>query len=189
MRTRRNTLVALAVAAGISLPVTASVFAQVTDTPPTPAEIPLHVPAVDYRVEWVQLGSFSVLGENPADGAAEIHSVYTTREAVEAYLRDGEFPQGAVIVKDVWSTRTEELTTGTASYAGELEGRFVMVRDTEGTLGASPRVGDGWGWAFYPGDETNMTVTGDYEVDCLACHEPARDQGLLYLQGYPVLRR
>lgn len=171
------------------MPISASVHAQVTDTPPTPAEEALHVPAADYRVNWVQLGSFSVLGEDPAEGVAEIHSVYASREAVEAYLRDHEFPEGAVIVKDVWSARTESLTTGKASYPGELKGRFVMVRDAAGALGASSRFGEGWGWAFYTGDETNMTVTGDYKIDCLTCHEPARNQGLIYLQGYPALRR
>jgi hypothetical protein len=33
------------------------------------------------------------------------------------------------------------------------------------------------------------TVTGDYRVDCLNCHEPVRKQGLQFLQGYPILRK
>ena len=93
------------------------------------AEAVLQVPAVDYRKEWVQLGTFSVLADKPADGAKELHVVYTARQILEAYLRTGRFPDGAVLVKDVIAARTEALTTGTSSYAGDLTGRFVMVKD------------------------------------------------------------
>lgn len=163
--------------------------AQVTKSPPVDAEPVLRVPSVDYRKEWVELGTFSVLADNPQDGAKEMHSVYTERKNVEAYLKDGKFPDGAVLVKDAWKTKTETLTTGKASYASELAGRFVMVKDAAGKLGSGARFGDGWGWAFFTGSETVKTVTGDYKVDCLTCHEPSRKQDLLYLQGYPILRK
>lgn len=163
-------------------------FAQVTDTPPTEVEPVLRVPAEDYRTQWVQIGTFSLAADSPADGARELHTVYAERAAVAAYLATGAFPDGTRIVKEAWSAGTEALTTGTASYADTLKGRFVMVKDAAGALGGGARFGDGWGWAFFKGGETRMTVTGDYRIDCLACHEPARDQGLLYLQGYPALR-
>jgi Cytochrome P460 len=150
------------------------------------AETVLQVPAVDYRKEWVQLGTFSVLADKPADGAKELHVVYTARQNLEAYLKTGRFPDGAVLVKDVFAARTEALTTGTSSYAGDLAGRFVMVKDGAGT---GLRFGDGWGWAFYEGAEMKRTVTTNYKDDCLPCHEPARGQDLVYLQGYPLLRK
>ncbi len=163
--------------------------AQVTETAPVEAEEVLRVPAADYRRDWVQLGQFSVLADAPEEGAKEIHTVYTAREDLEAYLENGKFSDGAVLVKDVWKAKTENLTTGRASYAGELAGRFVMVKDGVGKLGNGPRFGDGWGWAFYAGTETVKTVTGNYKIDCLGCHEPVRNQDLLFLQGYPVLRK
>ena len=163
--------------------------AQITDTAPTEAEKILQVPDVNYREDWVQLGQFSVLADKPEEGAKEIHTVYTARDNLDAYLKNGKFADGAVIVKDVWKAKTENLTTGRASYAGELAGRFVMVKDGAGKLGTGPRFGDGWGWAFFKGTETVKTVTGDYKVDCLGCHEPVRKQDLLFLQGYPVLRK
>jgi Cytochrome P460 len=148
----------------------------------------LYVPDENYRVEWVQLGTFSVLADEPEDGAKEMHVVYAQREAIRAYLADGVFPDGTKIVKDVFETETEELTTGTASYAGTLAGRFVMVKDTDNLNAAdSPLWGDGWGWAFYEGAETRQTVTMDYAVDCKSCHEPARETDFLYVQGYPLL--
>ena len=160
-----------------------------SNSQPVEAEEVLRVPSVNYRKEWVQLGTFSVLADKPQDGAKELHAVYTERKNLEAYLNDGKFPEGAVFVKDVWNAKTEELTTGTSSFAGKLAGRFVMVKDTAGKLGAGARFGDGWGWAFFAGNETVKTVTGNYKVDCLGCHEPARKQGLQFLQGYPLLRK
>ncbi len=151
------------------------------------AEPVLRVPAADYRKDWVALGTFSILAGAPAEGAKQMHAVYTERKNVEAYLKDGKFPDGAVLVKDVFATKTEALTTGTVSYAGDLAGRFVMVKDAAGKLGSSPRFGDGWGWAFYEGGETEKTVTASYKAACLDCHEPARNQDLLFLQGYPLL--
>ncbi|MFA5949432.1 MAG: cytochrome P460 family protein [Hyphomicrobium sp.] len=153
------------------------------------AEPVLRVPTADYRRDWVQLGTFSVLADKPENGAKQLHAVYTARENLAAYLKDGKFPDGAVIVKDVWAAKTEPLTTGTASYAGDLAGRFVMIKDAAGKLGSGPRFGDGWGWAFYEGSETSKTVTADYKSACLTCHEPARKQDLLYLQGYPILKK
>src|SRR5262245_29206666 len=63
------------------------------------AEAVLRVPAVDYRKEWVQLGTFSLL---PPAGAQEIHVVYTARENADAYLKTGRFPDGAKLVKDIF---------------------------------------------------------------------------------------
>jgi len=153
------------------------------------AEPVLQVPAVDYRREWVQVGTFSVLADKPAEGAKQLHIVYTARENLETYLKTGRFPDGAVLVKDVFAARTEALTTGTASYAGDLAGRFVLVKDGAGKLGAGPRFGEGWGWAFYEGAEMKRTATTNYKNDCLGCHEPARGQDFLYVQGYPLLRK
>lgn len=153
------------------------------------AEPVLRVPKVDYRKDWVQIGTFSILADKPEAGAKQLHVVYTDRKNLEAYLNDGKFPDGAVLVKDVFAAKTEPLTTGTVSYAGQLAGRFVMVKDGTGKLGTGARFGDGWGWAFYEGDETKHTVTTNYKTDCLTCHEPARGQDLLYLRGYPPLRK
>jgi hypothetical protein len=150
----------------------------------------LHVPSANYRQEWVLLGSFSVRADDPEKGAKELHVVYAEPTTVEAYRETGAFPDGAVLVKDVFATKTEALTTGIASYADMLKGRFVLVKDNAGKhAGKSPLWGDGWGWAFYEGTETQKTVTTDYRKDCLGCHEPARSQDLIYVQGYPVLKR
>jgi hypothetical protein len=125
-----------------------------------------------------------VLAENPADGAKKLHFVYTERKNLEAYLKTGSFPDGTVLVKDVFAGKTGTFTTGTVSYADDLLGRFVLFRDSSNAkAGSSPRFGDGWGWAYYQGSETKMTVTTNYKTDCLGCHEPARATDLVYVQA------
>jgi hypothetical protein len=179
--------IALLAAAGFYLQ---SVSVRTQDESTSNLDSLLHIPAVDYQRDWVLLGSFSVLADEPSGGAKELHVVYSAPENVEAYRETGEFPDGAVLIKDVYSTTTETLTTGIVSYANTLEGRFVMVRDADDEhASASPLWGDGWGWAFYEGAETTRTVTTDYVADCLGCHEPARESNLIYAQGYPILKR
>jgi hypothetical protein len=168
---------------------TTSARAQDSKKVTVEAETQLRVPSVDYRKDWVNLGTFSVLADKPADGAKQMHVVYTERKNLDKYLESGRFPDGTVLVKDVFAAKTEALTTGTASYPGTLAGRFVLFKDDAGKYRGSPRFGDGWGWAFYEGTETTRTVTTDFKTDCLGCHEPARATDLVYVQGYPVLRK
>jgi hypothetical protein len=154
------------------------------------AEPELQIPPVDYRGDWVQLGTFSIADDTAAAGAKELHVVYIAKENLRHYHATGRFAEGTMLIKDVRAAKTETLTTGTTSYAGDLLGRFVMVkRASNGSSAGSPRFGDGWAWAFFEGSETQRTVTRDYRADCLSCHEPARSSDLVYVQGYPVLRQ
>jgi Cytochrome P460 len=154
------------------------------------AEPELQIPQVDYRGDWVQLGTFSIACDTAAAGAKELHVVYIAKENLRHHHATGQFAEGTMLIKDVRAARTETLTTGTASYAGDLLGRFVMVkRASNGSSASSTRFGDGWAWAFFEGSETQRTVTRDYRADCLSCHEPARSSDLVYVQGYPVLRQ
>jgi len=148
----------------------------------------IQVPDVNYRNDWVQLGTFSVQDEDPKKGAGQLHIVYTSKEAVAAYTGKGDFPDGTILIKDVFLTKHEDLGTGHVSYADKLAGRFVMIRDKGGKLtGKNPLWGDGWGWAFFKGEEKKKTVTTDYKADCLGCHQPVKDTNWLFVQGYPVL--
>ena len=171
--------------------VTAAIVQSGAENPAIKSELEslLHVPAADYRQEWILLGSFSVRADDAEKGAKELHVVYAEPKSVEVYRENGAFPDGAVLVKDVFAAKTEALTTGIASYADTLKGRFVMVKDkTDSYADKLPLWGDGWGWAFYEGTETRKTITTDYRKDCLGCHEPVRSQDLIYVQGYPVLK-
>src|SRR2546430_2325139 len=88
----------------------------------------LRVPA-DYRTLYQALGSWAIAADS-GEGSKEMHTVYASPGAIDAYRKTGHFPDGAVLVKEVFATSTNEMTTGTVSHADKLKGWFVMVRDS-----------------------------------------------------------
>ena len=99
----------------------------------------LRVPA-DYRTLYQALGSWAIAADS-GEGSKEMHAVYASPGAIDAYRKTGHFPDGAVLVKEVFATSTNEMTTGTVSHADKLKGWFVMVRDSKGTHPRQPVVG------------------------------------------------
>jgi hypothetical protein len=149
----------------------------------------LHVPE-DYRARYRFIGSWAVAGDDKGSGSKEIHTVYASPGAVEGYLRTGHFEDGAVLVKEVFETKTGEMTTGTVSHADNLKGWFVMVRDSKNTAHpGNPLWGDGWGWSWFDYGNTTKTTSTDYHNDCMGCHVPATPTDFIYVQGYPSLKR
>lgn len=145
----------------------------------------LVVPA-DYRTTFESLGSWAVAAD-PGVGSKELHIVYASPGATAAWRRDHRFPDGTVLVKEVYDAVTGPMTTGTVSHATTLKGRFVMVRAAGDPHPGDTKWGDGWGWAWFDGAETQQTKTVDYKAECLACHEPARNTDFSYVDGYPIL--
>ncbi|WP_299593187.1 cytochrome P460 family protein [uncultured Tateyamaria sp.] len=149
----------------------------------------IQVPDMDYRKEWVALGTWAVAADEGVLGSNGMHVVYTQEETVTAYLETGKFPDGAVLVKELLGTETAEMTTGTISRAGDIEGWFVMVKDSTGKFENTNGLwGEGWGWAYFGADNSAETTTTDYESECLGCHVPAEGNDWIYTEGYPVLR-
>ena len=171
-----------AVAATLAMALGASASAQ-DFAPGVSATGAIVVPDVDYRRDWSHLGSFSV----PRDDHVEFHSVYAEPAVVDAFRETGEYPDGAVLIKELWAGKAEELTTGTASHASTPAGWFVMVKDREGRFEGDPLWGDGWGWALFEAGDPDNTVTTDYQDDCLACHEPVRSADFIHSYAYPAL--
>jgi hypothetical protein len=147
----------------------------------------LRVPA-NYRNLYQALGSWAIAADS-GEGSKEIHTVYASPGAIDAYLSTGHFSDGAVLVKEVFATSTNEMTTGTVSHAEELKGWFVMVRDSKGEHPGNPLWGDGWGWSWFDADKPLKTTSTDYRSDCQGCHVPAEATDWIYVNGYPVLRR
>jgi len=144
----------------------------------------LHVPA-NYRENYQYLGSWSVAADQ-GGGAAQMHVVYASPGAAAAWRQSGHFPDGTVLVKEVFAADTRPMTTGTVSHAKTLQGWFVMVKDSGNTHPKSPLWGDGWGWAWFDADKPQTTTTKDH-AECLGCHQPAKATDLIYTEGYPVL--
>jgi Cytochrome P460 len=159
----------------------------------------LHVPA-NYRTTYQFMGTWAVANDQ-GPGAAEMHVLYASPGTIAAYRKDGHFPDGAVLVKEVYRAATEPMTTGTVSHVDSLRGWFVMVRDRNGHHGANEVWGDGWGWSWFDADNTavasrNLPMkdgivrpTFDYKQNCKACHAPAAATEWIYTEGYPPLKR
>ena len=159
--------------------------AQGTFSPYVDARGGITVPST-YRERWVFLGAWSIAAGADGEGAKGLHNVYTQPGVVEAYRRNGEFPDGTVLVKELLRATTRSMTTGTVSHGADVEGWFVMIKDAKNRFPDNSLWGDGWGWAFFGTD--NMLTTKDYEVDCKGCHVPAKETDWIYVDGYPVLR-
>jgi hypothetical protein len=66
-----------------------------------------------------------------------------------AYRKDGRFPDGAVLVKEVYRAVTGQMTTGSVSHADSLRGWFVMMKDSRGHYAGNDLWSDGWGWSWF----------------------------------------
>ncbi|WP_407530649.1 cytochrome P460 family protein [Methylobacterium oryzisoli] len=146
----------------------------------------LRVPT-GYRTAYQFLGSWAVAAEQ-GHGSAEFHVVYASPGAITAHRRDGRFQDGAILVKEVFRTKAETLTTGTVSRADTLKGWFVMVKDSTNARAGNPLWGDGWGWSWFDAADPARTTTVDYRAECQGCHVPAQATDWIYTDGYPALK-
>jgi len=146
----------------------------------------LHVPD-DYRTTYQLLGSWAIAAGD-GSGSKELHVVYASPGTIDAYRKDKRFPDGAVMIKEVFKATTSEMTTGTVSRADALKGWFVMVKDTANKHPDNPLWGDGWGWSWFDAGDRSRTTTTNYKAQCLACHVPARTSDWVYVDGYPPLK-
>ena len=147
----------------------------------------LRVPA-DYQAAYPMLGSWAVAADD-GPGSKEMHVVYASPGTIAAYRKDGHFPDGTVLVKEVFKATTKDMTTGTVSSAGTLAGWFVMVKDNVGRFPGNKLWGEGWGWSWFDAANPAKTTSKDFRTDCLGCHIPAKATDWIYVLGYPGLKK
>jgi hypothetical protein len=147
----------------------------------------LRVPA-DYQTVYQMLGSWAVAADD-GPGSKEMHVVYASPGTIAAYRKDGHFPDGTVLVKEVFKATTKDMTTGTVSSAGTLAGWFVMVKDNVGRFPGDKLWGEGWGWSWFDAANPAKTTSKDFRTDCLGCHIPAKATDWIYVLGYPGLKK
>jgi len=139
----------------------------------------------NYRATWSHMGSWVIEDENsPGYG---FHDVYTQPDAVAHYNKTGEFPDGAVLVKEVRAVESGAKTTGVAEWAGDINIWFVMIKDTQGRFGDNPHWKEGWGWALFEAKDPAKNVSKSFEETCKGCHIPAQQSDWVFIEGYPTL--
>ncbi len=162
----------------------------------------LRVP--DNYTEWPTLGTWAHANTDEklkknGPGLHEYHTVYTQPSTIAHYKKTGQFPDGAVLVKELLNAETMAMTTGPAvGHATTLKGWFVLVRDTKGRYKDSMVWGDGWAWGLFNKGDMGHSVTKNYKVECVPCHIPARGMApanaaeadkWIYTLGYPILQK
>jgi Cytochrome P460 len=138
----------------------------------------------DYRDRYELLGTYTVLDPK----GNEMHVTYASPGTAAYYRKTGKFPDGAVMVKEIFGTDHAKLTTGDAHWASGIKVWFVQIKDTKSRFPNNKLWGDGWGWALFKADAPDKQVATDYKKDCLGCHVPAQSTDWTYVQGYPVLK-
>ena len=145
----------------------------------------ISLPA-DYREKFQHLGTYAV-ATRPGQPVDEMHNVYARLEDILAFRKDGKFPDGAVLVKDVTNVGSEKLTTGLSHWTTDIKIWFVMIKDSKGRFPGNDLWGDGWGWALFDAKNPARNTATDYTTDCRTCHIPAKKDDWIYTRGYPVL--
>src|SRR5262245_13531628 len=83
----------------------------------------LHVPS-SHRSDYEFLGTWAVANDSGV-GSKQLHNVYASPGAIAGYRTSAHFPDGTVLVKEVYEPSTAPMTTGTVSHAQSLKGWFV----------------------------------------------------------------
>ena len=138
----------------------------------------------DYRDLYQALGTFTVLDPK----GDQMHVTYATPGTAESYRKTGKFPDGAVLIKEIFGTDHAQLTTGDSHWASGTKVWFVKIKDDKNRFPQNPLWGDGWGWFLFKADAPDKQVATDYKKDCLTCHVPAKSTDWTYVQGFPVLK-
>lgn len=138
----------------------------------------------DYRDRYELLGTYTVLDPK----GNQTHVTYASPGTAAYYRKTGKFPDGAVLVKEIFSTDHAELKTGDAHWASKTVVWFELIKDEKNRFPKNPIWGDGWGWALFKADAPDKQVATDFKKDCLGCHIPAKSSDWIYVQGYPVLK-
>ncbi|MGH9396771.1 MAG: cytochrome P460 family protein [Terriglobia bacterium] len=145
----------------------------------------LRVPA-HYRTSYQFLGSWAIAADK-GQGSKGIHIVYASPGTIATYRKTGQFPDGSVLVKEVYQTATRPMATGTVSHAQKLQGWFVMVKESTDIHPNNKLWGDGWAWSWFDAGNPLKTTSTNFKTDCLSCHVPAQATDLVYVGGYPPL--
>lgn len=140
----------------------------------------------DVRRNWSHLGSW-VVDDTEAPGHG-FHDVYVQPQALTAYLANGHFPDGAILVKEIRTIQRANLTTGQAEWAEKPKVWFVMIKDRKARFADSPHWGGGWGWALFDAQKPGKNVSRGWREECLACHVPAKANDYVFIEGYPSLK-
>jgi hypothetical protein len=142
----------------------------------------------DYR-EWIFVGSSMGLRYNsdpekaPRPTAEKFNNVYLSPAAYREYSKTGKFPDGTVLILEVFSAETKREPGLQGSYQKELVALEAAVKD-------SKRFQEGW--AYFSFDDKSGKLKDEAQpfpkASCYACHHEKAADDHVFTQFYPVLK-
>src|SRR5580692_294771 len=148
----------------------------------------------DYR-EWVFVGApLTPNGLN--NGSAnfpEYHDVYIQKKNVDAYLKNGVFPEGTVIIKELTRVLNPTFPDGSTTepsgrgfFNGEYNGIDATVKDSKKFAKTN-----GWGFftfGHHPLPYAQFAAESSVS-ECAGCHiANVAKTDMTWVQFYPLLR-
>ncbi len=138
-----------------------------------------------YR-EWMYVGT-PVTPNDMNDGNApfpEFHNVYIDLLSWKAFKKDGKYPDGTTLVKELISVGSKRAPSGKGYFMGDFIGLEVAMKD-------SKRFKDEPGnWAYFSfGHKYPLAKTATMQpaANCNACHEASAADDWVFTQYYPIL--
>jgi hypothetical protein len=140
-----------------------------------------------YR-EWVFVGSSLGLRYDPDVKKAgrpgqTYKNVYINPEAYRAFRRTGKFPEGTVLVLEVFAKEEKREPGLQGSFAGRRVGLSAAVKDGK-------RFKDGWAYFGFDGGGAKVKAKARpfAKASCWDCHHEKGEVDNVFTQFYPVLR-
>jgi hypothetical protein len=155
----------------------------------------LEISIPDGFRHWTFIGA--PLTPNGLNGGSapfpEFHHVYVHRSYLEAYLKDGFWPEGTTIVKELvvnhpgtYEDGSRDEVSGRGFFAKSFHGIDMMVKDSEKFAATN-------GWGFYnfghhalPYEPSAVAMPAE---NCASCHEDNSHNNMVFTGFYPILER
>jgi hypothetical protein len=122
--------------------------------------------------DWNHVRSALVGPASPAyQEYGGLHHIYANAKAMEGY-REGKFPDGSVLVFDLFETREH--------HGATIEGgrKFIDMMVKDGKRFADT---GGWGYERYAGDsQTERVLTAQAKTACYNCHATQKDNDYVF---------
>lgn len=141
----------------------------------------------NYR-QWVFVGAPLTPNDMNNGKAAfpEFHHVYIDPASFAAYKKNGKFPNGTVIVKELAGVGAKSSASGSGYFAGEFVGVAATVKDAK-RFAKEP---GNWAYFSFMGDDGKALASAKAQATaaCNVCHQQNAAEDWVFTQHYPVLR-
>ena len=140
-----------------------------------------------YR-EWIFVGA-PVTPNDMNNGKAafpEFHAVYIDPMSYKKWQRDGSFPDGTILVKELIDVGTKSAPSGKGYFMGNYIGLEAAIKDTKRFKNEPGN------WAYFSFTQKGKPVkhlsTPFPSEKCNICHQALAKDDWVFTQYYPVLR-